>query len=210
MGLKLYFTGTPCRNGHVAKRITNGRKCLECSHVVSNAWKQGKRDKLTADHRAWREANREHYRAYRTAHRTANLELARAKERARYAANSDVYRAAQKRCYNYEQATERVRQWRTANPEKARALDSNKRARKRNAAGSYTGDDLLRIRSSQNDLCAYCRTKLNGRGDMDHISPLSKGGSNWPSNIQLLCSPCNNRKRARDALDFARELGLLL
>src|SRR6516164_1696149 len=29
-GLKLYFTGEPCRRGHVAERQTSGRHCLEC------------------------------------------------------------------------------------------------------------------------------------------------------------------------------------
>jgi 5-methylcytosine-specific restriction endonuclease McrA len=58
--------------------------------------------------------------------------------------------------------------------------------------------------------CAYCAKKLGTAYDVDHIVPLSKGGSNWPANLQLTCGTCNNRKHAKDALAFARELGKLL
>jgi 5-methylcytosine-specific restriction endonuclease McrA len=45
---------------------------------------------------------------------------------------------------------------------------------------------------------------------IDHIVPLSKGGSNWPRNIQLTCRFCNHSKRAHDPVDFSRKLGALL
>jgi 5-methylcytosine-specific restriction endonuclease McrA len=28
----------------------------------------------------------------------------------------------------------------------------------------------------------------------DHKTPLTRGGTNWPSNIQLLCRKCNVKK----------------
>ena len=30
-GLKNYFTGKPCKKGHVAKRYTSASKCVECA-----------------------------------------------------------------------------------------------------------------------------------------------------------------------------------
>lgn len=50
------------------------------------------------------------------------------------------------------------------------------------------------------------KTKLT----VDHITPLSRGGSDGIRNIQFLCLPCNMRKNAKDAIDFAQSMGLLL
>ncbi len=48
------------------------------------------------------------------------------------------------------------------------------------------------------DHCAWCKTTENLT--IDHIVPLSKGGSNRTSNLQLLCSTCNGNKG--DAIDY--------
>ena len=33
LGLKRYFTGLPCRNGHVAERWTLGGHCVDCQRA---------------------------------------------------------------------------------------------------------------------------------------------------------------------------------
>ena len=38
-----------------------------------------------------------------------------------------------------------------------------------------------------------------GRLEIDHVTPISKGGDLWnPSNLQALCRPCHLRKTARE------------
>jgi 5-methylcytosine-specific restriction endonuclease McrA len=44
---------------------------------------------------------------------------------------------------------------------------------------------------------------------VDHVLPLSRGGSNGPENLQLLCPKCNLVKGSRHPDDWARENGLL-
>lgn len=43
--------------------------------------------------------------------------------------------------------------------------------------------------------CAYCRSTQ--RLEVDHILPVSRGGTNRKSNLQVLCRDCNSIKRAR-------------
>jgi 5-methylcytosine-specific restriction endonuclease McrA len=131
--------------------------------------------------------------------------LSRQKHKKKNAERHKSYRAEHRELYR-----ESTKRWYKNNPEKKKALDARRKARERDAEGNYTGGDLKRIRAAQGDKCACCKCRLNGKGDADHIQPLAKGGNNWPSNIQLLCSPCNNRKRAKDPIDFMQSLGYLL
>jgi 5-methylcytosine-specific restriction endonuclease McrA len=40
---------------------------------------------------------------------------------------------------------------------------------------------------------------------VDHKTPLSRGGSNWPSNIVCACAECNMKKNAKTAEEFLSE-----
>ena len=63
----------------------------------------------------------------------------------------------------------------------------------------------------QKNKCAYCRVSLKSRVyHIDHITALSRGGTNLRSNLQLLCQPCNQSKHAKDPIVFAQQLGMLL
>jgi 5-methylcytosine-specific restriction endonuclease McrA len=98
--------------------------------------------------------------------------------------------------------------WRAANPEAYRAIVRAGRARRRGADGHHTAADVTAIAAKQRGRCICCnkRRKL----EVDHIVPLSKGGSNWPHNLQLLCRPCNASKSAKDQVAFMQERGMLL
>lgn len=61
----------------------------------------------------------------------------------------------------------------------------------------YTDAWLVMVKQAirAHPYCAECGTSGDLTGD--HIVPLSKGGANTPSNIQVLCRRCNSRKKAR-------------
>ena len=72
------------------------------------------------------------------------------------------------------------------------------------AAGHFTQADARLILLSQDGLCLYCSVLLpEGRGrHIDHLVPLSRGGTNHPKNISWACSRCNMKKGTMTAEEF--------
>jgi hypothetical protein len=103
-----------------------------------------------------------------------------------------------------------TQRWRKANPEANTAIKHRRRARERNAEGSYTAVEVKALFERQGGKCVHCTKSLRNGYHVDHIVPLAGGGTNWITNIQLLCGPCNVRKGATDPIEFARRNGRLL
>ena len=154
-------------------------RCKECVREYGAAYRERNGEKSNAASRAWRSANPEKYMAQQRAYREANREKCNAATRAWNKAYPEKLDAA-------------VRAWQRANPEKCIAIDHARRARIRGAEGTFTADDWRAIKERQHSCCALC--KAHRKLEVDHIVPLSRGGSNWPDNIQGLCRSCNARK----------------
>lgn len=172
--------------------------------------------------RAYYEANREEIleksRVYRSDPEIA--ERARKRSAAWYAANKErrkaynATEAVREKAKEYEkkrvQGTEQRRIHNEAN-RKYRRTDGGKlvsqahcnkrRAQARNSPTHHSAVDRRHIFESNGWLCALCGCNLldlpSKSRHLDHIVPLSKGGSNGPENLQPACQPCNNRKASR-------------
>jgi 5-methylcytosine-specific restriction endonuclease McrA len=111
---------------------------------------------------------------------------------------------------NWESYLAKMRAWRKANPEKVQVWVRNRRAKLKGLSGSHTIEDIRALLESQKGRCVYCRCDIRKSFQVDHIVPVSAGGSNDRSNLQLVCQPCNLDKRAQDPLEYQRKRGLLL
>jgi 5-methylcytosine-specific restriction endonuclease McrA len=204
-----YWNGKPCLRGHVGPRQTSNTFCLACRAL----WNDGNREKLRVFRRKWRDGNPEKSIACTKAWATKNPDRVKAKARRLHAINKDLYneRSRQWQKENSERFAARSKAWKRANPEKVCAYSSKRRATKLSIGGKYSGEDVKRIRAAQGNKCAYCRVGLKGvKVHIDHITPLSLGGSNGAENIQILCVSCNLSKGALHPVDFAQRIGRLL
>jgi len=271
-GLKRYFTGESCKNGHIAARSVSQGTCVECVRDKGRRWVALNPEKARENDRRWKDANRDlrlarlrkrktepgPYRdavlARRAAWRSENRERLAAEQQARRDANPEKVREHARKSYynNRDAGIARSRQWREGNPEKRKEyLDrvgkqknkewiannrerydewnkewrrnnkdriyahiSKRRALKKGSPGQYTAEEANAILAAQGHKCANCKAdlrKVKPRGrHIDHIIPLSRGGTNDKTNIQWLCQACNLKKHDDDPIEFARKQGRLL
>lgn len=88
------------------------------------------------------------------------------------------------------------------NPDKVKARVDKYKIKLAQADGTYFPEDINAIREKLRDKCFYCGAELNGGGEVDHKLPISRGGSNWPSNLTLACRTCNRDKNNKTSDEF--------
>jgi 5-methylcytosine-specific restriction endonuclease McrA len=171
--------------------------------------------------RAYVAANRDQHAAYRKSHYAKNRERIKAQNRAWYQANIErrrrqikdyaiAHRAEAKarsdEWYRNNRARKyaKYRAWVAANPQAFRALWQKRYARQKLAPGAFTAADIERLHEEQKGRCFYCGDCILKGFEVDHNIPLSRGGTNAPSNIVLACRHCNRAKGNKLPDEFVR------
>jgi len=189
-----------------------GCRCLACRgnrKDLSRRYRERNPDKVKSDQRAYYIDHREAVIARSLVSR-ANRPGCRIEEGKRYREKhkDDLrVRNAARRSANRSLCRERERAWSAKHPESMRVRRENYRARKRAAFGSHTASDIAAQRTRQHGLCFWCHKKVGKHYHVDHVTPLSLGGSNGPENLVIACAECNLSKGAKHPMDFA---GMLL
>jgi hypothetical protein len=79
------------------------------------------------------------------------------------------------------------------------ASSNNRRAGLRGV--KLTTEIIKEIKMDYGGLCPYCNKKIEV-GHIDHIIPVSKGGTNARENLAWVCASCNLRKHNKSLLEF--------
>lgn len=173
-GAKYYFTGDPCKYGHVALRKTKG-SCVECLKVE---WKKGNTVRA------------EYFKQY-------NQSDAGKEAKRRYYEQNKEAVIARANARSPEERRGHREKYKKQNPELYKAFVSVRKRRHRNATPPWiTAEQKLLIR--QMYLEAQRLTKLTGvRYVVDHIVPLinpSVCGLHVPWNLQIMTQEENLQK----------------
>lgn len=213
LGLRHYFTGKECPNGHIAKRFVSSYTCSECAIEHHRRYRKDPefRSKELAYKARYRKENREKIAEYsRRKWRVCKKTREKSRE---YSRRNAEKRNEYSRWYykeNKERILKRSARWRKRNQGYFIHKNRERRARLLNSKGGHTKKDVKNLLKSQRFKCINCRSCLRSGYHVDHMYPLSKGGSNDVTNIQILCPTCNLRKSARDPIEWAQDNGRLL
>jgi hypothetical protein len=176
--------------------------------VLSNKrkWYQEHKEKADAQHKIWVTNNRDKERQYaknRTPEQRIRWNLNhkdKVAEASRkwLANNKEKAREASRRWLlnNKEKVREFVKNWRKRNVEKVRESRRNRRAHERKAGGKITKQEWEAVLKKYGNRCLYpgCEdTDIT----MDHVKPLSLGGTHTADNTQPLCRHHNLSKGAK-------------
>ena len=196
-----YFTGKPCKSGHISERLVSCGKCLACNRETQRSIRK----------------DPNHLQKRREYSKTPEY---KARRRNRWKLNGrepEYQRIIQRDPEFCRRRNERLRDkyrndqnYRKRRRNTQRRYSSQRRALKRNSEGSYSYEDIEFLMMFQKKKCCYCKTSISSEYHVDHIVPLSKGGRSDLRNIQLLCPRCNLRKTNKDPIDWANEIGLLV
>jgi 5-methylcytosine-specific restriction endonuclease McrA len=156
------------------------------------------------------EKHKEKRQAYKAEWHKANAERIRRKVREWVEANPERHKENVARAYErlrqdeerWQRENERKQQWKRDNPEAMRAMSARRQAALLGAEGKCDGEALRQMYDQQQGLCAYCETVLFGDFHVDHMMPLSRGGSNNWDNLAITCPKCNLSKGAKTAEEF--------
>lgn len=136
---------------------------------------------------------------YRARHADALSEYSKAYEQRPARKKSRRERMRKWRIQNPELSRARNRDWHHANPDKILELNRAYRARSWRAHGDSTPEQIAARVEYYGNCCSYCGGEFEC---IDHVIPLSRGGTHWPSNIRPACLACNSSKRDRTLVEF--------
>jgi hypothetical protein len=195
------YCSIACRG--LANRI---ERTLEEQRALEKKYRINTRDHVPIDerrarYRAWYHAHREERIASNRRYKAEHAEDIRAQQRAhkREVYRQDPMKFREKNLAYYVNNTEKVRQqtaaYQRSHPEQVRAYQKNRRSKRQQTVNDFTYEQWTEMLEFFKHRCAYCGKKPS-KLEMEHMTPISKGGAHTASNIVPACRTCNAKKHA--------------
>ena len=140
--------------------------CRKCSGARQKRWQQSHRLEFNAYMRQWRADHKEKVAATNVAQYEKNKEKRKQHQREYYAENIQSHLARNR----------------------------GRKAQKRDAPGSHNARDVADLLAIQEGKCLWCGADVGDDYHVDHMEPLSLGGSDGPENLAISCPDCNRKK----------------
>lgn len=231
LGLKIFFDGEECKKGHISDKYTETGSCLECIE------ERNQENKLQYEDRSKRFLEKKFQAKEALSFiretlseidetvqaglisnitcRTEDLDILPRSKRTAEILDEEYYDTGlpceknhlSKRFTKSGECVQCVIDRRVEYKPWVKVKQHERRVALKEG-GSFTKSDIDLMLLDQDFKCVYCKADLNSVGyHIDHIIPVSKGGSNYPENLQCLCPRCNLRKSAKMPEDYEREIG---
>lgn len=108
--------------------------------------------------------------------------------------SEDLSRHVRYRQEHRQELAQYAVRYRKDHKEKVNACNTRQRARRADATGLCTASSREARWNLYGGLCYLCGRPAEA---MDHVIPLSRGGTNWPANIRPICKECNSKKGSK-------------
>lgn len=173
----------------------------EAALTAARRWREANPGYSAEANRRWREANPDATARYYAENREQVLERTRAWQAANAERKAEINRAWAQA--NPDRRSASTRRWQITHPEKAREIAHRRRARKR--AATVDEINLGQLWTDCSGFCGICGAEIDPAlrypepmsKSIDHIVPLSMGGTHEQANLQWAHLVCNIRKGAR-------------
>lgn len=191
------------------------KRCARCGEEKPRAdfsrnrnYPDGLQYRCKACDATYRAANREKIVAYQATYYAQNRESESARLAAYYLKHREkvLARNAAYRSDHREQQLAYSAAYAAAHREQNAAKARNRRAQIKGNGGTHTAEDVQAQYDRQKGRCYWCDIRVGDDYHVDHVVPISKGGSNGPENLVVTCPPCNRSKNDKHPMDFAGRL----
>lgn len=193
LGLTRYFTGKPCKHGHVSERLVSSTKCCECRAIYIAEWAKANSQRLAAYQKQYAAVNREAVNANKQAYTRRHPDRVSEAQRRHHEKNRVAISERQRlhKQKNREQIAARMRRYNAENRGRVNALAAKYKATKLRATPPWA--DLEAIRR------IYEQASAAGL-EVDHEIPLQGRlvcGLHVENNLRAIPAHANRRKSAK-------------